>query len=277
MNQEKLRRSEKKYRDLYESSRDGYALVDLSGRIKEFNSAFRDMLGYDERELLQKTIDDITASKWHVEEHRIFEEQVFMQGYSNLYEKEYIRKDGTFFPIELRTYLIKGKKGEPAGMWAWVRDITERKKTERELEIKSDSLEELNAALRVILRERDRDKKQNEEKILRNVKELVLPYVEKLQESGLTTRQNAYSRIMKSNLIAIVSPFLSNLSSKFLNLTPTEIKVANLIKEGGASKDIANLMCLSIRTVERHRAGIREKLGIKNKKANLRSFLLAFE
>jgi len=162
-------------------------------------------------------------------------------------------------------------------MWAWVRDITERKKIDRELRIKSQSLEELNAALRVILRERDRDKKKNEEKILLNVKELVLPYVKKLEESGLTTGQNAYLRIIEQNLFALVSPFLSNLSSKFLDLTPTEIKVANLIKEGHTSKDIADLMCLSIRTVERHRAGIREKLGIRNRKANLRSFLMSFE
>ena len=277
MDQEELRRSEKKYCDLYESSRDGYALVDLSGKIKEINSAFRSMLGYDESELLEKTIKDITASKWHVEEQRIFEEQVFKRGYSKLYEKEYKRKDGTLFSIELRTYLVKDNGGNPSGMWAWVRDITERKKIDRELRIKSQSLEELNAALRVILRERDRDKKKNEEKILLNVKELVLPYVKKLEESGLTIRQNAYLRIIEQNLFALVSPFLSNLSSKFLDLTPTEIKVANLIKEGHTSKDIADLMCLSIRTVERHRAGIREKLGIRNRKANLQSFLMSFE
>jgi PAS domain S-box-containing protein len=277
MDQEELRQSEKKYHDLYESSRDGYALVDPSGKIKEFNSAFKNMLGYDERELVRKTINDITASKWHGEEQRIFEEQVFKRGYSKLYEKEYQRKDGTVFPIELRTYLVRDNEGNPAGMWAWIRDITERKKIERELKMKSQSLEELNAALRVILKERDGDKKRNEDNILRNVKELVLPYVEKLEESGLTIRQNAYLRIMKQNLLALVSPFLTNLSSKFLNLTPTETKVANLIKEGRTSKDIADLMCLSVRTIEKHRAGIREKVGIRNRKANLRSLLMSLE
>ena len=277
MSEEKLRKSEKKYRDLYESSRDGYALVDPSGKIKEFNSAFRLMLGYEEHELLEKTINDITASKWHAEEQKIFEEEVFEGGYSKLYEKEYTRKDGTVFPIELRTYLVKDECGNPAGMWAWVRDISERKKIEQDLAIKSQSLEEVNAALRVILRERDRDKKRHEEKILRNVKELVLPYVEKLEESVLTPRQSAYLKILKSNLLALVSPFLGNLSSKFLNLTPTEIKIAHFIKEGRESKDIADLLCLSIRTVERHRAGIREKVGIRNKKANLRSLLMSLD
>jgi len=97
MDQEELRRSEKKYCDLYESSRDGYALVDLSGKIKEFNSAFRSMLGYDESELLEKTIKDITASKWHVEEQRIFEEQVFKRGYSKLMKKSTKEKMEHYF------------------------------------------------------------------------------------------------------------------------------------------------------------------------------------
>lgn len=273
--EEKLARSEKKYRDLYEGSRDGYALVDSSGKIIEFNSAFKDMLGYSDKELLHKKINEITSSKWHAAELKIFEEQVFRHGYSDLYEKEYIRKDGTIFPIELRTYLVKDHRGKPMGMWAWVRDITERKRAEQELEIKTNNLQEVNTALRVLLKERERDKIENEEKILSNVKELIFPYLGKLKNSGLTARQKAYLDILESNLNNIVSPFSSKLSSKFLNLTPTEIKVAHLIKEGKSTKEIASVMDLSTRTVESHRGRIRRKLGIKNNKANLQSYLLS--
>ena len=274
--EEKLLGSEKKYRDLYEGSRDGYALVDLSDRIIEFNSAFKDMLGYPtEGELRGKRINEITSTKWHSAESKIFEEQVHKRGYSELYEKEYIKKDGTVFPIELRTYLVRNHNGKPAGMWAWVRDISERKQAEQELAMKTHNLQEVNTALRVLLKEREKDQRENEEKILSNVRELILPYVEKLRHSGLVAGQKACVDILEFNLNEIVSPFSSRLSSRFLSLTPTEIRIANLVKGGKSTKEMADLLNVSTRTVESHRDRIRRKLGIKNDKANLRSYLLS--
>jgi len=131
--EETLRASEKRYRELIEGSRDGYALVSLDGRIVESNSAFRKMLGYSERELAKKTYQDLTPLKWHDTEAGILREQVFTRGYSDLYEKEYIKKDGTVFPVELRTYLRKSGTGDPVGMWAFVRDVSRRKIAEESL------------------------------------------------------------------------------------------------------------------------------------------------
>jgi DNA-binding CsgD family transcriptional regulator len=74
-----------------------------------------------------------------------------------------------------------------------------------------------------------------------------------------------------------MSPFARSLTSKYLGFTPTEIKVANLIKQGKTTKDIAELSNLSPRTIEFHRDNIRTKLGIKNKKANLRTYLLSLD
>jgi len=159
-------------------------------------------------------------------------------------------------------------------------EIQERKqveqklrKREAELETKANELEEVNVALRVLLKRRDEDKTELEEKILCNVKELVLPYVERLRMAELTSQCAAYVNILESNLNDIISPFALKLSSKLLGLTPTEIQVANLIKEGKTTKDIAVMLNLSPRTVEFHRNNIRKKMGIKNKKANLRSHL----
>lgn len=148
---------------------------------------------------------------------------------------------------------------------------------EAEVGVKTNSIEEVNTALRVLLKRKDEDKIELEERVLLNVKELVEPYLRKLKNGQLDARQEAYVDILESNLNDIISPFLHKLSSKYLNLTPTEIQVANLVKEGKTTKDIAELMNLSTRTVEFHRENIRKKMGIKNKKANLRSCLLSLQ
>jgi DNA-binding CsgD family transcriptional regulator len=146
---------------------------------------------------------------------------------------------------------------------------------ELELELQTQKLEETNTALRVLLKAREEDKRELEEKVLANVKELITPYLKDLENAGLDTRQKAYLEIVESNLNDIISPFLHHLSSKYLNLTPREIQVATLVKEGKASKEIAEMLNLSMNAVDFHRKNIREKLGLKNKKANLRTHLLS--
>lgn len=137
-----LSQSEEKYRTLYDSMADAFVRVDMEGRIVEHNRAFQEMLGYSIEELGRLTYSDITPGKWHALENRIVEEQIIPLGYSDTYEKEYRRKDGTVFPVELRTYLIRDAKGNPASMWAIIRDITERKNAERALRDSSELLSE---------------------------------------------------------------------------------------------------------------------------------------
>ena len=129
-----LRESEQRLRELHESLRDGLAVVDLKGTITQFNPEFRKMLGYEPDEIHGLTYEDITPKKWHALEGRIITEQVMKRGYSDLFEKEYIRKDGTVFPIELRIYLARDDAGAPRNMWAFVRDITERKRAREALQ-----------------------------------------------------------------------------------------------------------------------------------------------
>jgi len=146
---------------------------------------------------------------------------------------------------------------------------------ELELELQRQKLEETNTALRVLLKAREEDKRELEEKVLANVKELITPYLKDLKNAGLDSRQKAYLEIVESNLNDIISPFLHHLSSKYLNLTPREIQVATLVKEGKATKEIAEMLNLSLNAVDFHRKNIRQKLGLKNKKANLRTHLLS--
>jgi PAS domain S-box-containing protein len=162
------------------------------------------------------------------------------------------------------------------------REIEERKfaertlrQKERELKLNTLHLEETNVALKVLLEQREKDKNELEEKVLANVRGLLLPCLERLQGCHLNDRQRVYTDILETNLQTIISPFLHRISSRSLNFTPAEIQVAGLVKDGKTSKEIASLMNVSERGVEFHRNNIRKKLGLANAKKNLRSYLLS--
>jgi len=150
----------------------------------------------------------------------------------------------------------------------------ELRKREKELKIKTESLEETNTALRVLLKKRDEDRTELEEKVLSNVKELVLPYLVKLKRTELNQRQKTFASILESNIDDIISPFLRRMSSRYIGLTPAQIQVATLVRQGKRTKAIAELLGLSPKTIEDHRKNLRKKLGLRNKKANLRTHLL---
>jgi PAS domain S-box-containing protein len=125
---------ETKYRRLFESLVDGYAAVDMGGRIVESNRAFESMLGYDAAELRGLTYADITPVVWHEAERKILETQILVRGYSDLFEKEYRRKDGSIIPVELRIFLMKDERGRDVGMGAIARDLSGRKRAEAAFE-----------------------------------------------------------------------------------------------------------------------------------------------
>jgi PAS domain S-box-containing protein len=128
---EALRQSEGKYRRLHESITDAVVAVDMAGHILETNPTFQSMLGYTEEELRRLTYQELTPERWHTFEARVIGEQVMARGHSEVYEKEYRRRDGTVFPVEVRRYLLRNESDQPIGMWAIARDISKRKHDER--------------------------------------------------------------------------------------------------------------------------------------------------
>ena len=143
------------------------------------------------------------------------------------------------------------------------------------MESKTRDLEELNAALRVLLKKIEEEKKELGEKVTTNVKQLISPYLEKLREGRTNERQQKYLEIIQTNLDRILSPFAHDFSTIYYNFTPHEIQISNLIKQGKTNKEIAAIMGVSTKTIEFHRTNIRKKLGIKNRKANLRTHLMS--
>ena len=157
-------------------------------------------------------------------------------------------------------------------------EIAERKKAEtalkkntEDLEVKSENLGELNTALKILLRQIEEDRKDLEERFASNVKDLILPYVEKMKKSRLDARQSSCLAIIEANLNEIVSPLLHTIRQ--FNLTPREIQVASLVKDGKTTKEIAGIIGVGSAAVDFYRKNIRKKLKLNSRKANLQSYL----
>ena len=142
-----LRSAEKKFRQLRDSLSDGYASANIEGTLIECNSAFSRMLGYSKDEISSLTFQELTPTKWHAMEAKMIDEKILAHGYSDVYEKEYIRKDGTVFPVELRAFLASAEQDNPAHLWAIVTDISTRKEAEKKLK---ESLNEKEVLLKEI-------------------------------------------------------------------------------------------------------------------------------
>jgi len=143
--------------------------------------------------------------------------------------------------------------------------------SKEELEIKARELEEANIALKVLLRQRDKDTKDLEEYFVSNVRRLILPYLEKMKDSLADAQLRSYVSIVEANLKEIVSPFLHALTQ--FNLTPKETQIASLVKDGKTTKEIAKVMCVSPKSVDVYRNKIRQKLNLSKRKANLQIYL----
>lgn len=161
------------------------------------------------------------------------------------------------------------------------REIAERKRAEKRLKKsqaalkeKRIALEEVNTALNVLLKNREEEQAHMEDVIVANVKDLVLPFVEKLSRSQLDEKQTVYVDIIQANIATIVSPFLRQIPMKFFDLTPTEIQIADLVRKDKTTKEIAQILNASEKTIEAHRNRLRKKLGLTNQPIQLRDYLM---
>ena len=146
-----------------------------------------------------------------------------------------------------------------------------------ELKAQTANLEELNMALNVLLKKREDDRRDLEDNFMHNVKNLILPYIDKLKSTQLSARHKIYIEILESNIHQIASPLARKLSSRYFNLTPTEIRVASLIKRDQTTKEIAEAFNISEGAIIYHRHNIRKKLGLNHKKINLRTYLQSLQ
>jgi len=298
MQNDELKRSEKElektrnsYFDLYNLAPVGYVTLNDKGLIIETNLTAATLLSKTRSELIKKPIarfilkDDQDIYYFHCK--RLFE-----TGEPQTDELRMVRPKRPPFWVRLDATKALGKDGSLVCRVV-IMDITDRvqarealqkahdeleqkvKERTKELEIQKKSLEDVNTALNVMLNKRDEDKGLIEEKVLFNVKELIEPLLNNMKKSGLNENQTSYMNTLEIFLAEIVSPFSQRLHTKFLNLTLSEIRVANLIKEGKTTKEIADLLNSTSGAIEFHRKNLRKKLGLSNRKENLGSHLMS--
>lgn len=286
-----LKEREENFRTLAENANDGILIAVEEGEYVYANQRAAEITGYGVFELLKTTIQDIVHPDGFGKIEEMYRHIFAGKKFQRLFETTIVRKDGNEVPIEI-TSARSIWYGHPAAILIF-RDVTERVKAKialqeahhelelrvkertKDLEIKTKSLEEMNTAMKVLLKKREEDKIEIEDNVLTNVKELVMPFVDKFRETQLDGQQKTFLSIIESNLNEIISPFTRRLSLEYLNLTPTEIQIANMTKHGNTSKKIAKIMNISPRTVDTHKKNIRRKIGLEGKRANLRSYLLS--
>jgi len=282
-----LLKSEQKYRLLVENINEGIWQIDKDAFTTFVNQYMAEMLGYTVAEMLGRHLfafmdgENIAAARSNLARRQA--------GIKERLDFVFLRKDGSPLYTSLMTTPIIDKEGNYLGAIAGVQDITGRISVEEELnknrlyleemirertvelESKNVTLQELNTTLKVLLAQRDEDKRDLEERFILNVRNLVLPYVEQMKKGKLEVEQKSYLEIIENHLKEIATPLLKNI--RRFNLTPREMRVASLIKSGRTTKEIAKVMGSAPGSIDVHRKNIRKKLGLNNKKANLLSYL----
>jgi len=293
-----LRDSQQRLTEIIEFLPDATFAIDLEGKIIAWNRAAEDLTGVKAKEVLGKKNYEYARAFW--KQRRPMAINLVIEP-NEKYENTYsvVRRADNLLIVEAEipnfgqqntnVYLwckaspLYDSNGDVTGAIEVIRDITDRKKAEdalikreQDLEIKSHELEELNTALKVLLKRGDEDRRELENSILKNVRELVFPYVEELKKKKLDSISTANLTILESNLRNVVSPFGHKLSSKFDDLTNREVKVADFIKEGKSSKEMAEVLSVTESAINIYRYRLRKKMGLK-RRDNLKTFLSAID
>lgn len=316
--EEALRKSEQRYRTLFKTMSEGFALNeiinDTQGRPCDFrfldvNPAFEQLTGLKRNDLMGRRVLDVmpnTESYWIEGFGRVAMtgEPLHMENYASelnrWYEAfAYSTDPGQFAVVfsditerkqteetlrQLNETLEQRVTERTADLEAINRtlmaEIEKRRDAEKSLQKKTDDLKErtkavaeVNTALRVLLKQREADRQELEEKVLCNIKDLVMPNLTQLAARKLGSTEKTLLKIIETNLEDITSPLVRHMSLAFARLSPNETQVANLVRQGKTTKEIAELMGVATSTVDSCRNSIREKLGLRNKGVNLKSYL----
>ncbi len=287
---EELNSSEQRFRLALDASSDGVWDRNLITNEVYYGENWHRVLGYSDEEA--KTKDFSWKKLLHPEdrEKTFAAIQEHFEGRAPRYEAEFRMRNKRG---EWQWFLSRGKvvtwdeHGRPLRFVGTHTDITKSKIYEIELQQTRDNLqkmvkertselEEANVALKVLLKKREKDKVELQRSVLKNFASLIDPYLTKLGNSRLSEGQQLLVNILKANLNELTSSFSSSFAARWIRFTPAEIQIANLIKSGKSTKDIATMMNISSGTINIHRKNIRKKLGLTNQKANLQTVLSSF-
>ncbi len=269
---------------------DATFIIDRNGRVLAWNKAIEEMTGVRAEAMLGKSNFEY-ALPFYGERKPILIDLVFKSNDELEKKYSYIQRKNDVVIAETQVAKLKGKtavlwakasairdkKDEIIGAIETIRDITAIKSTENalrhseaKLKEQKAALEQRNIDLQDILGQVEVEKNKIQENVTTNVENIILPLVKKIR---LRTESKKYIHLLQRSLEELTAAFGSRISQKKFKLSPRELEICAMIREGVTGKDISRLLSHSFQTVEMHRKNIRRKLGIANKKVNLISFL----
>jgi PAS domain S-box-containing protein len=254
-------------RALLNTPDDFFLLIEPDGTIVDCNTFAAKSLASSTEDLTGKLIWDFLPAEL-AENKQKYVQTVCSTGKPVRHE---IAGDRLYLDVTLHPILDQANRVQQIVIMT--RDITGMKRMEKQLKQRAQELNEVNLALETLLDQSTRTITDQENRIYDNLQELVFPYLYKLEEKLAGREELLHLNVVKANLEKITSTFILTISSRLGGLTPRELQVAQLIKQGKATKDIALLLHISPRTVEFYRDKLRKKLGLKSKRINLRSHL----
>jgi PAS domain S-box-containing protein len=273
-----------RFRAAFEQAPVGIVQGDLRGKQRLANRRAREMFGYqEESEFVALRLWDCTHPEdlWTVDR---FKRLLAGEIEDYTLEKRYLRRGGEVWWARVNASLVRDGQGRAHYFMVILEDITARRHAEEELRRSQGRLEarvaertaelkEANTALKVLLDRRAQEKAELEDKVAANAQQLVVPFLDRLRASGLNAQQKALAEAAAAGLAEITSGFARRLTGPLVGLTPKELEVARLVKEGRSSTEIGDMLSLSEHAVAFHRHNIRSKLGLTRRRVNLCSYL----
>ncbi len=281
-----LQKSETMLRAVFDQTFQFIGVLGLDGTVVHVNKTAMDFVSTSDEEIKGRPFWD---TPWWIhsrqEQERLKRSiERAAQGELVRYETTNAGPNGRTVHMDISIKPVRNPEGGIVLLISEGRDITDLKLAmddlqtrEGELKAQSRSLEEANIALKVLLKQMEEKKREDQENVLSNLRQLVMPYIGRLKRSRLREEEQAIVNTMESNLTNITSPLIQRLSAVSLGLTPMEIRVSHLVREGLSNKEIGELLGISLNTVSSHRHKIRSKLGLRNKGSNLRSYLMSLD
>lgn len=277
--------------------------IALRERIKELDclytiSTFREMYFHTPDRFLQSVVDCLPKS-WQFPEHacarityrdKVYITEHFTEGKWRM-AADIMAEGRAVGMVEVFYHTVVPTSATGPFLkeeYALIRAVAERVSSElmhmkalsdlraahREIQREHQALQEANIALRAVLSRLEEEKHGIKASVAANIQKVIMPIVFEL-ELEVTGRQRSYVTLLRRSLQEITSPFLTQIARDHVQLTPVEIAISTMIRNGLSTKEIAQLRCISPATVRRHRENVRRKLGLRNRKANLATYLQA--
>jgi len=262
--EEALAASQAQYEELFNTVQEGIGIVDENEIIRFANPAYAEMFEEDSVEqIIGRSLLDYIPR----DQRDIVQEQTDFRkaAQASRYEIDIVTNEANRKTVHVSVSPRLDRDGKYIGAVGAVLDISDRKLTE-------EALRRKNVALREILEQISVDQEAIKQQIATNIDRAVMPAVARLRETANPAQQKLLD-LLQQDLQEIASPFLDTLRHRYAKLTPRETELCRLIRAGMSSKEIAEMLNLSLGTVHKHREMIRRKLGLANEEINLATFL----